>query len=349
MELLRTIAVIGGFLFLIAIHEFGHFSAAKLSGVRVTDFFIGFGPKLFSFKRGETTYGVAAIPLGGYVKMSGEGLVDDDEPDNDPRSLQNVSLIKKLFILVMGPATNLIAAFVLIAIVFGFSGVNVVTTTVGNTIKGMPAAGKLKPGDKIVAINGKKIKKWETLSENIRKHPNQSINLTVKRKSKTLSISLKTIVKDKKAMIGIRPFAKKVRNLTVAESVKGSAKFMYFAIATTNGVIIKAITGEPAVLVKDSASVVGIVAMGSTFSKTVLDFLYFIGIISLAVGHLNLLPIPPLDGGHIFISIIEKIKGSPFKKNTLTAILATGLALLLMLMAYVIVKDIYKLATGTFF
>ena len=337
---LRMIAVIGGFIFLIVIHEFGHLVAAKISKIKVTDFFVGFGPKLWTFKKGETTYGIAAIPLGGYVKMAGSDLIEDEEADaDDERGLAKASLLKKFFIISAGSAVNFIAAFLIIAVVFGYGGT--ATNVIDKTLSGYPAKGILKPGDKVVGVNDVRSTEWTKLSNEIKKYPNKNVKLIIQRNGQTLNLDIKAAVKTvdnkKIGFIGVQP---KSRPLTITESLKGSGAFLYEVVTTINGLIYKAITGQPAQLAKSSTSIVGAVVVGTQISTTILNYLFFIGSISLALGYVNMLPIPPLDAGRIFLYVIESIKGSPIKRNTLIGISATGFALLLTLMIYLVIKDI---------
>lgn len=334
-SLFRAIAVIGGFMLLIIVHELGHFIAAKLSKVRVTDFFVGFGPKIFSFKKGETEYGLASIPLGGYVKMSGSDIFENEELEEDERSLAKASLPKKLFIIFSGSATNLIAALIIIALTFQFWGA--ATNVVRTTIKGTPARGVLRSGDKIIAVNGKKTNNWASLAKEIRNNPKRNIEITVLREGLKKQLVVKATTKNRKGFIGIAP---KVRRLGALEAFKDSGIFIYEVVKAINGLIFKAISGQPAQLARSSASIVGAVYMGAKVSTTILNYLFFIGSISLVLGYVNLLPIPPLDAGRVVLYIFEKLIGRPIKKSTVIAINAIGFAFLLTLMLYLLVKDI---------
>ncbi len=344
------IAIFAGFIFLIVAHEFGHYIVAKISKVKVTDFFVGFGPKLWTIKRGETTYGIAAIPLGGYVKMAGSDVLDEeDKSSEDERGLAKASLTKKMLIIMAGSVMNIVVAFVILSIVASFYGLIVPTTKVGKTDKGYPAEKALKVGDKIIKINGKQIHDWKTLSSEIKKYREKDIAITIIRKNKKLAINLRTVIKDKEAVIGIWPLGKKVRNLTFFESIKSGANAVYFFGTTVTMLIYKAITGQSFEIAKGSTSIIGAVAIGATRTKTVLQYLEFIGIISLALAYINLFPIPPLDGGRAALYVAEKIYGRSFKTKTIIRIMAFGLALVLLLMIYLVTKDILILASGRSF
>ena len=339
----RLIAIIGGIAILAVVHEFGHFIAARLSKVKVTDFFIGFGPKLFSVKRGETTYGIAAIPAGAYVKMAGDNLLDeegDEKQVDDSRSLPKASFIKKLFIVVLGPVANLLLAFLILSVAFGFEGEIKPTNVVAATVKNSPAEGSLKKGDRIVGINGHKTTTWNSLSKEIKKHPKQIIEATFIRRGQKQTVKIKTIIKQNVAMIGIYPFEKRIRFLSLSESLKVSAGFIFAATKAISGLIFKALTGQPAELAKSSMSIVGFVNFGVKISTTLLNFLFLIGYLSFILAYFNLLPLPPLDGGRMLLFVIEKIKKSPIKKNAMIAINAVGFSILLTLFVYLLVKDL---------
>lgn len=345
---LKVIAMVLGLAFLIIIHEMGHLIAAKICRIKVTDFFVGFGPKLWSFTKGETTYGVAAIPLGGYVKMAGAEISEDEPAPNDKRSLLNASLTKKLFIILLGPLMNLVVAFLILAVGFSISGLVKPINVVGKTIKGTPAHKVLKQGDRIIEINGKKTAKWDLLAKEIRKHPKQIIMITIIRQGQEKQVRIKTIVRDNKAIIGIVPQGKRVRSLTIKESVKSTVNFISFIINTTNRLLFKAISGEPSELAKNSSSVVGAVYMGAKLSQSYIDYFFIIALISLALGYFNLLPIPPLDAGRAFLFIIERIKGSRISQRTMITVNGIGLAFLLTLMVYLVIKDIINIALNKF-
>jgi len=171
---------------LIFIHELGHFVVAKLSGVGVLKFSLGFGPKIFGIKRGETEYLISALPLGGYVKMVGESPDEEVTPEDNEKSFTNKSVSKKAAIVVAGPIMNLALAFALLPLIY-LIGIQVPAylekeAVVGYVVKDEVAdkAG-LKNGDIITSIDGKQIKNWEELSTIIISNPNKSLKFNIKR------------------------------------------------------------------------------------------------------------------------------------------------------------------------
>jgi regulator of sigma E protease len=172
------------------IHELGHFTVAKLSGVFVERFALGFGPALLKKKWGETEYAICAFPLGGYVKMRGEEIEEGVEATNDPRSFALKSPRIRIAIAMMGPTSNLILPVVLFTGLF-VAGMPTLTSRIGYVAPASPAdqAG-LKPGDKVTSINGTQVTKWTDLEETIRKFPNRVANLTIDRQGKTETLSV---------------------------------------------------------------------------------------------------------------------------------------------------------------
>ncbi|HET7509039.1 MAG TPA: site-2 protease family protein, partial [Solirubrobacterales bacterium] len=145
-----------GFCFLIVIHEAGHFVAAKAVGMRVERFFLFFGPTIWSFKRGETEYGVKAIPLGGYVKITGMNPEEEVPPEHEENAYFRKPVWKRVVVVAAGPAVNIVLAFLILVGVYWVNGRPHVDQSVGEVKTGMPAAKVLRPGDRIVAIDGQR-------------------------------------------------------------------------------------------------------------------------------------------------------------------------------------------------
>jgi regulator of sigma E protease len=165
-----VVAAIIGLGVLIVFHEFGHFLVAKLSGVGVITFSVGFGPKLWVRKKGETEYALSAFPLGGYVKMVGEDPDQEVQPGDLEKSFAHKSLLKRIAIVVAGPGFNLLLAVLLLMVVYTFYGVPVMSTQVSGVEKGSPAekAGIVK-GDRIISLDGKTVEQWEDLSGELKR------------------------------------------------------------------------------------------------------------------------------------------------------------------------------------
>ena len=177
---------------LIVFHELGHFLVAKISGVGVLTFSMGFGPKLWVKKVGETEYALSAFPLGGYVKMIGEEPGEEVEETDIARSFFHQGLWKRVAIVGAGPMFNLLLAVVVISMNLMFFGVPTLTTLVGDIRPGLPAgkAGIVK-GDRIVAVDGQRIKKWEELSGLIKESGGTPLKLGIQRTNREIEITVK--------------------------------------------------------------------------------------------------------------------------------------------------------------
>ncbi|MBI5123829.1 MAG: site-2 protease family protein [Candidatus Omnitrophica bacterium] len=204
---------------LVIIHEFGHFIAAKRTGVRVEKFSFGFGPKLFSIKKGGTEYLISAIPLGGYVKMAG------DEPGEalkgEKWEFLSRSIHERFNIIFAGPLLNYILAFLIFSVIFMF-GNPTMTTEVGSLLNNYPAAKNgVQVGDKIVSVDGKRVKYWEDMTEIIHKHLDGPIALSIERKEKAFELKIQPVIREAKdifgkssrvALLGIAP-SQKIENV----------------------------------------------------------------------------------------------------------------------------------------
>ncbi len=198
-------AAVIGLGLLIVFHEFGHFLLAKLSGVGVLTFSVGFGPKLWVMKKGETEYAISAFPLGGYVKMVGEDPDEEVQQAEIEKSFAHKSLLKRIAIVVAGPGFNLLLAVFLFMVVFTFYGVPVMSTQVSGVEKGSPAerAGIAK-GDRILAIDGDAVKEWEELSKKIKGSGGRALNLQIRRGEETKSITVQPTQKEGRNIFGER-------------------------------------------------------------------------------------------------------------------------------------------------
>ncbi|MBI5050762.1 MAG: RIP metalloprotease RseP [Nitrospirae bacterium] len=340
---------------LIFVHELGHFIFAKLSGVRVLKFSLGFGPKLFGKKVGDTEYMVSAVPLGGYVKMLGEEPGEALNEEDKAVAYNQQPVIKKMGIVLAGPVFNLIFALLLFVVMF-FAGMPVLTPEIGEVIKDSPAerAGIIK-GDKIIGVNNTDIIQWGELSDIIHNSPGRNITLKIKRAEKVFAIEVTP--EKKKApnifgeekeigIIGIAPSGKTfIKREPLFESViNASQKTWEIIILTVLGIVkliqrvIPANTIGGPILILQMA--------GKQASTGFLDFFVFMAIISINLGVLNLLPIPVLDGGHILFLSVEAVRGKPLKEKTMLLAQKIGISVIIAIMAFALYNDILRLITG---
>ena len=332
---------------IIAIHEFGHFIWAKITGVYVYEFAIGMGPKILSKKYGETFYSIRAIPFGGFCQLAGEDL-DEDDAKKVPKNkrLQNKNCWQRFLIMVFGPLNNFILAVILLfflALIWGGNTMNPVITEVekGSAIE---KAG-IEVGDKIVEVNGQKVKTSDDISLYIAMaDPTKKNDIIVLRDGKEIEFKVKPKKVEKDDVVsykyGMALQQKKTKgfgNAIVYTFKKTGSIFKQMFITVkalfTGGVKLSQLSGP-----------VGIYSVVGEQAKTGLaNIIYLIAFLSINVGFINLLPIPAFDGGHILFIIIEMIKGSPVKPELENKIHTIFLMLLLLLMLVVTFNDILRL------
>lgn len=334
---------------IVFVHELGHFLWAKKSGVYCYEFSIGFGPKIFSFKRknDETTYSIRAFPVGGYVSMAGEE-VDDDKSVPKSKKMYNKPWYKKLVIVLSGVTHNFILGFVVLLLMALIYGAVPTKPVLGVVDKASPSykAG-IRVGDEITKINGKKVRTWDdvvltlTLSNN-KKHQKFTI-IDKYNNEKIISVKPKEI-KDKKGnksySYGIGLTDKKEHGFI--NSIKyASSKFI--SLFKSMIVTIKAlVTGK--IGINSLSGPVGIYSIVGEQSKTGLyGLMYLLAYLSINVGFINLLPFPAFDGYRAVIIIIETITGKKVNPKVDAIVNNIGLFLLFGLMIFITIKDILKL------
>ena len=335
---------------IVAIHEFGHFIFAKIMGVYVYEYSIGMGPVLFSFKpkKSETVYSLRAIPLGGFCSLAGEDTESDDEekvPDN--MRLQAKKPWQRFFIMFMGPGFNFILAFVVIFCISLISGSSTYDPVISSVTKDSPVyVAGIEKGDKILKID----------THNIYSIDDISLYLTISNKTKPTSIKVKK-TDGKVKTYKITPQKVKVKKKTTyvyglklqAKKTKGFIKAVKYTFVKMGAlfrqmfVTVGALfTGK--VSVKDLSGPVGIYSIVGEYAKSgVADLFFLMAYLSINVGFLNLLPLPAFDGGHILFILIELIMRRPVNPKVENIIHTVGLALLMLLMVYVTINDIFRL------
>ncbi|MDY6854259.1 MAG: RIP metalloprotease RseP [Thermodesulfobacteriota bacterium] len=339
---------------LIFVHEMGHFIIAKISGVGVVKFSLGFGPKILSKKIGETEYLLSAIPLGGYVKMVGE------EPDEEvlegdlQKSFTNKPVMKRAGIVLAGPLFNIFFAIFVFSIIH-MSGVPILTTEVGDAVEGSPAfeAG-IQKGDLIISINGKEISKWEELTEIIKKSEGAELLMNIKRDDRYYEVQLRP-----KPFVDKNIFGEDVETYKIG--VNASDKFItkrynpfsavlkgfqqtWWWTKLTGIAIVKLI--DRTVPAKTLGGPILIVQMaGQQAQAGLMNFLFFMAVISINLGIINLFPIPILDGGHLFFFILEAIMGRPISIKKMEIAQQIGLVIIILLIVFVFYNDITRIFT----
>ncbi|MGD9763369.1 MAG: RIP metalloprotease RseP [Candidatus Binatia bacterium] len=341
---------------LIVVHEFGHFIVAKLCGVGVLRFSIGFGPRLFSRTVGGTEYTVSAIPFGGYVKMVGEE-VDAPEPVDPRISFSHQPLWRRAAIVLAGPAFNLIFAFLAFALVAAVYGqrMPVDRPEIGGAVAGMPAerAG-LRAGDVVVAVDGRPVANWEELSNAIRNSGGKTVTLTVQRDGAPVQIAVTPEAKPEKNIFGevvgeayVIGIERGFTQVSVgpAQAVAAGAEQTVWWIKTLLLSIVKMLQGK--ISANDIGGPILIVqAAGQQAQVGLESLLLFTAVISINLGVLNLLPIPILDGGHLVFILIEAVMRRPLNTRHREIAQQVGLVILIGLMTFAFYNDILRIVRG---
>lgn len=344
------VAAVVGLGVLIVFHEFGHFLLAKLSGVGVLTFSVGFGPKLWVIKKGETEYALSAFPLGGYVKMVGEDPDEEVPQSQIEKSFAHKSLLKRIAIVVAGPGFNLLLAVLLLMVVYTFYGVPVMSTQVSGVEKGSPAekAGIVK-GDHIVAIDGSEVTEWEDLSKRIKASGGKALGFQIRRGTETINVTVQPSKKENRNifgelkddwMIGIGSqvsIEKGKPGLAVVRAVYQTYDYAKLTLVAFYKMIVGDVSprniGGP-ILIAQLAGQQAQEGLGS--------FLAFLAVLSINLGVLNLLPVPVLDGGHLLFFLVEAVIRKPVSLRYREMAQQVGICLLGLLMIYAFYNDILR-------
>jgi regulator of sigma E protease len=349
--LYSILAAVVGLGVLIVFHEFGHFLLAKLSGVGVLTFSVGFGPKLWVKKKGETEYALSAFPLGGYVKMVGEDPEEEVKAVDLERSFAHKSLLKRVAIVAAGPGFNLLLAVFLLMVVFLFYGVPVLSNLVGAVEPESPAAqAGIQKGDRILAVDGQAVTGWEDLSSAIKQSSGKALGLRIQRGGQEAAMTVQPRKREVKNifgelkedwMIGIGSqvsIEKGDPGLAVSRAFVQTYEYSKLTLIGLYKMITREVSprnlGGP-ILIAQMA--------GQQAQEGIGSFLAFLAVLSINLGVLNLLPVPVLDGGHLFFFAIEAIIGRPVSLKYREKAQQVGMFLLLLLMIFAFANDIFRL------
>jgi regulator of sigma E protease len=347
-----------GFSALIVLHEAGHFFAAKATGMRVEKFFLFFGPKLVSVKRGETEYGIGTIPLGGYAKISGMNPEEKLPPEVEPRAYYRKPVWQRIVVVAAGPAVNILLAFLILFSVY-YLNAQQVNQTVGDVTAGAPAAKALKAGDRIVAVDGKSYPSLDRESrlaqfgKDVASHkcPGKQtdgcrsaspVTLRVVRDGAVRTISVRPEYNQEygRALIGFSYGAEpdQIALGTAASRAWGS---VWLVTHKTASIFSRIFESEQR---RQISGIVGISDVAhQTIQKSTEKALLLLALVSLSLGLINLLPILPLDGGHIFWSLMEKLRGRPVSLRVMERATVLGIVLVVLLMFIGLSNDIGRL------
>ena len=325
---------------LITVHELGHFLAAKGTGMLVTEFSIGFGPKLFQKKVGETLYSLRLCPLGGYNRIAGM------EPGEavTSRGFNGRPLWARMLVILAGPFMNFLLPFLLFFGIFAVSGLTLPVNkpVVGSLMEGYPgAAAGLQAGDRLVSINGRKLEKWNDINSLVQENGPKPGKVVIRRDGREMTLTLQPRFdgESKRFLIGVRPPLEH-RQLSLWESLKTAG----LAVGKTTVAMVvglrKMITGK---VRADIAGPIGVAHMaGDVAAQGAVPYLEFMAFLSLNLAVLNLVPIPALDGGQFLVLVVEGLLGHALAPKAKEIIQMIGVACIVALTIFATMHDLLQ-------
>ena len=344
--ILTIAAAVFVFGLLVLVHEFGHFITAKMTGMRVDEFAIGFGPKIISKRRGETVYSLRAIPLGGFNDIAGM------EPENNPageRGFCAKPVLSRMIVILAGATMNFILPVVLFFTIYATLGIAQPATepVIGGIIEGMSAekAG-LKEGDEILSVNGQAVATWKEFTDKLRTiDEGQNILLEFKRGDEVSKVTVSPTYnkQEQRVLVGVQS--------SIVYEKKSVLESFTLAIDHTKEITVMMIDSiimlfqEPE-QTENLAGPIGIVQMsGQVAERGFIPLLNFAALLSINLGIINLLPVPVLDGGHFVNLFIEAVRGKPLGSKAVAYTQRVGITLLIMLMLFATKNDLVRVFT----
>lgn len=338
---------------LIFFHELGHFLIARLFGVGVEKFSLGFGPRLLGKKIGITDYRLSLVPLGGYVKMVGEEPDEELSAELVPLSFTHKHVLKRMLIVFAGPLFNILLAVLVFFIIALTSGIMILKPSVGLVKEGSPAyAAGFQKGDLITAIDGHAVDTWEEMADRITHSNGKTLEMVVVRPegevilrvTPELTTAKNLLGEDiKRYVIGIGTAAETYsRELNLFQAAAESLRQTYDIVELMVIIVAKLLTGD--ISIDTVGGPIMIAQMAGDQAKAGISSLFqFIAVISVNLAVINLLPIPVLDGGHLLFFLMEAIKGRPINLKVREIAQQVGMIMLIMLMILVFYNDITRL------
>jgi len=336
--IVATIFVLG---LLVLVPEIGHFVTARLTGMGVREFGIGFGPALASKKIGDTVYSLNLVPLGGFVKIAG---MDPDE-EQTAESYGSKPIWARMIVIAAGSIMNFLLPVLLFFIVLLGSGVNQVSENpiIGGILPDRPAArAGIAVGDRIVAVNGEKIESWMHFVQVIKVSADKQVSIAYERNGVpgTVTIVPEFDAKTNRGVIGVTPVITSYR--------PGLGEAAFLAVKQTASVTATIFTGLVQMIIgqapADVAGPIGVAQMtGQVAQLGFFPLLQFAAFLSINLGLINLLPVPVLDGGHLVTLAVEAVRGKPLSRSKLQIIQTIGFALLMTLLLLATFKDITRI------
>ena len=350
MTALAIILVFGS---MVLMHEFGHYIVAKMIGVRVIEFSMGFGPKIVGHQTKETFYSLRLVPLGGFVKLHGiDPEMSEDgiaviAAEDDPRSFLSKPVWQRMAVIAAGPLMNFVLAIIIFIGVFAFLGIPKASTAniVGDVLAGRPASAiGIRPGEKILAVNGEATPDWQALTVMIHARPEQTIELTVEKSGsgerQTITVTTDIDADTGRGLIGITPEIVYVQIGVVQSAKYGIEQTVDFTVFIVVA-LVKMVTGKIPADVGGPVMIAQVIGEG--VNQGLVNVLSLTGILSIQLGLINLFPIPALDGSRLVFLLVEGVRGKPLKPERENMIHFIGFVLLMALMVFITYKDVLRL------
>ncbi|CAN5795150.1 M50 family metallopeptidase [soil metagenome] len=362
--------MLGGFLGVFAIvlfvtaHEAGHFLAAKATGMKATEFFFGFGPRLWSIRRGETEYGIKAIPAGGYVRIVGMNPFEEVAPEDVGRTYREKPFWKKAFVVLAGVGMNFLLAYVMfygLAITNGVAEPIPVVEMVVAEADGEPTAAVaagLESGDRMVAIDGRRYAGWDNIAEVIAGRPGEEIILTVEREGEQIELPVllgtdPDPAGGQRGFLGVRPTIQE-RSAGVFEAAGLAGRQVWMTVGLTFEVMGEIIRPESLARlagvfigntdVPDEIRVISPIGIANIGTQTdaigIMGFVGLLASINVILATFNVLPLLPLDGGHFAIALWQKVTGREPDVRRLVPVAVAVIVLFTFLGLAAIIMDI---------
>lgn len=361
-----AIFMLVAFVVFILAHEAGHFFAAKALGIKVSEFFVGFGPRIWSIKRGETEYGVKAIPAGGYVRIVGMSVLEEVDPEDIGRTYREKAFWKKSVVVLSGILANFAIAYLIFVGLFAVNGtieiqpvVDEVRAEMEGTDQLSPAAQiGLRPGDRFVSIGGNTTESWSEVQTAISESPGEAVDIVIVRngQQKTLEATLAVDGRDGSGTgyLGVAPVVERIdvsffsaTGLAGREviDITGEAYKTLWNVFRPSSLaqLVRGVFGEPVPDEIRPVSLVGIAQVGSQADVIgVSTLIAFLAVFNIILGAFNVLPLLPLDGGHFAIAVYERITHKEADIRKLVPVAATVILLMVFLGFVTILLDIVQ-------
>ena len=373
MEIIGILAFVVALLFSVMLHEFGHYLTARKFGMRVSEFFLGFGKRIWSFTRGETEFGLKAIPAGGYCRIEGMTPNDEMPAGEEGRAFFAASSLKKLIVLGAGSFAHFVLGFLLIFSIFFAVGYQAVLPEISKvTPQSAAAAAGFQADDRILTIDGQEVDNWATDSKKIAQSEGRELTFTVERDGQILTLTAKPqyLEEEKRYLLGVITkigierdgFIPSIQNASKASwaLARESVKSLFTLPTKVPQLIRQTFMGEE----RDPDGLVGVVGAARVSGEVVgsenlagnqrlQTFILIVASLNIFVGLFNLLPLLPLDGGHMAVAIADefralfaRIRKKPrpagIDVNVLTPITMAVFVVLAVLTVILLVADIFN-------